>query len=284
MTLHTMCATQPLSPATEPMIQRMVTSALFAGFAAALLAGLLHFVFVQKLILLGEQYESGALVHFKGVGGAADPAASNAGAAVSSAAPDAGSAKPEAATGGAAAGSTTMAAQGMPPPDAAEDSFSRNAWTVLFYNFGYFGYALVMLAGFGLAETFGKRITLREGLLWGIAGYAAFQLAPAMGLAPELPGIMAADLTARKIWWLGTAICTAAALGLLGYGRGMASVIGAVALLALPHLIGAPELESYSGVAPPELASTFAARVLGVGLMVWATLGAVAGWLWSRPQ
>ena len=47
------------------MIQKMVTSALIAGFGAGLLAALLHFAFVQQYILLGEQYESGALTHFE---------------------------------------------------------------------------------------------------------------------------------------------------------------------------------------------------------------------------
>ncbi|WP_426034012.1 CbtA family protein [Cypionkella sp. TWP1-2-1b2] len=263
------------------MIQRMLTSAVFAGFAAGLLAALLHFVFVQKLILLGEQYETGALVHFNGVaaGGHAD---------------DHYHAAPEA----SAADVTATAPATTEAPDAAQadghehkheaaeedGAASRNAWTSLFFGLAYVGYALFLVAGYGLAEVFGKRVTLREGLLWGIAGYAAFQLAPAMGLEPELPGTMAADLTARQIWWIGTALCTAAGLGLLGYGKGVASVIGAVLLLAIPHVIGAPELESYSGVAPPELASTFAARSLGVGLIVWSAMGALSGWLWSRPQ
>ncbi|MGB7271275.1 MAG: CbtA family protein, partial [Albidovulum sp.] len=55
------------------MIQRMVTSALFAGCAAGLFAALLHFAFVQEYILLGEKYETGALVHFGGASDAPAP-------------------------------------------------------------------------------------------------------------------------------------------------------------------------------------------------------------------
>ncbi|MEO5613430.1 MAG: CbtA family protein [Cypionkella sp.] len=256
----------------------MLTSAVFAGFAAGLLAALLHFAFVQKLILLGEEYETGALVHFNGVA-ASGHADDHDHAALEAPAADA--------TAMAPATPKTVEADGHEHKhEAVEEggAFSRNASTSLFYGLEFVGYALVLVAGYGLAEAFGKRVTLREGLLWGIAGYAAFQLAPAMGLEPELPGTMAADLAARQIWWIGTALCTAAALGLLSYGQGVASLIGAVLLLAIPHVIGAPELESYSGVAPPELASTFAARSLGVGLIVWSALGAFSGWLWSRPQ
>ncbi len=281
MTPPMMCVTLLASPATEPMIQRMLTSAMLAGLAAGLLAALLHFAFVQKLILLGEEYETGALVHFNGVaaGGHVDDHDHAAPEAPAADATATAPATPEAPAAAEADGHEHM-------HEAAEEggAVSRDAMTSLFFGLAYVGYGLGLLAGYGLAEAFGKRVTLREGLLWGIAGYAAFQLAPAMGLEPELPGTMAADLAARQIWWIATAICTAAALGLLGYGKGVASVIGAVALLAVPHVIGAPELESYSGVAPPELASSFAARSLGVGLIVWSALGALAGWLWSRPQ
>ena len=141
---------------------------------------------------------------------------------------------------------------------------------------------MLLVAGFGLARAYGIAITEREGLLWGVAGFAAFQLAPAMGLAPELPGTMAADLAARQLWWWGTVAATATGLGLLAYGRGLASTALAVVLLAAPHVIGAPEIEGFSGVAPPEVSAAFAARVLGVALAVWALLGWVAGYLWSR--
>ena len=50
------------------MIQRMLASALIAGFAAGLLAAVLHFALIQELIFLGEKYETGALVHFAGAG------------------------------------------------------------------------------------------------------------------------------------------------------------------------------------------------------------------------
>jgi predicted cobalt transporter CbtA len=56
-------------------------------------------------------------------------------------------------------------------------------------------------------------------------------------------------------------------------------------LLALPHAVGAPVPEAFSGIAPPELAAGFAARSLGVALAVWAVLGWIAAEVWSRhPQ
>lgn len=245
------------------MIQRMLASALFAGFAAGLLAALLHFAFVQKLILLAEQYETGALVHYQGVSPDDGHADHNHDAAAT--------------TEGAAPAEGTDAV-GHDAGDASD--LQRNAFTVLFFTLTYAGYGLLMVAGFALAELFGHKIEVRQGLFWGLAGYAAFQLAPAMGLEPELPGTEAADLTARQIWWVGTVLATAGAAALWAYGRGAVAKITAIVILAAPHVIGAPHLENFSGVVPPELASEFAAHSLGVALLAWLGLGSFATRLW----
>ena len=248
------------------MFQKMLTSALGAGCAAWLLAAVLHFALVQEYILLGEPYEPGAAVHFAG------------------AAPQSADADHTHDEGDATASHDTgdVASHDQHSHGGGASEASRDVWTVVFFGLVYVAYAMMLVAGFGLARAYGIAITEREGLLWGIAGFAAFQLAPAMGLAPELPGTMAADLAARQVWWWGTVAATATGLGLLAYGRGLASTALAVVLLAAPHVIGAPEIEGFSGVAPPEVSAAFAARVLGVALAVWALLGWVAGYLWSR--
>lgn len=268
MTLHMMCATRLAFPATDTMIQKMLASALIAGVVAGLFAALLHFAFVQKFILLGEEYETGAAVHFAGV---APQTAADAHTH------DAGDVEHTHETGAAPAHDHSAHADGN-----AQGTFSRDAFTVLFAGLVYVAYALIMVAGFGLARIYGHVTTAREGLLWGVAGFAAFQLAPAMGLAPELPGTIAADLGARQVWWWGTAAATGTGLALLAYGRGALAVALAAVLLAAPHAIGAPMLEGFSGVAPPEVSGAFAARVLGVGLTVWALMGWIAGFVWAR--
>lgn len=245
------------------MFQKMLTGALGAGVAAWLLAAVLHFAFVQEYILLGEEYESGAAVHFGGIVPAGDHAADTS------------------SDGHDHDEGTAAHDHGAAEGEAASD-FTRNFWTVVFFGLIYVAYAMVLVAGFGLAQAWGKRITAREGLLWGIAGFAVFQLAPAMGLAPELPGTVAADLTERQFWWWGTAMATGMGLATLAYGRGAVALALGVFLLGVPHAIGAPEIGGYHGVAPPEVAAAFAARVLGAALAVWALMGWVAGYLWSR--
>ncbi|MCU0802684.1 MAG: CbtA family protein [Rhodobacteraceae bacterium] len=258
------------------MIRNMLASAVFAGVAAGLLAAVLHFAFVQPYILLGEEYESGAAVHFAGVAGGAAGDAHD-----PSQAHGDGHAHEHAAGEGADAPADAHDHAGH-DHGAGGDPITRNALTVLFAGLVYLAYALILVAGFGLARVFGHVIGLREGVLWGIAGFAAFQLAPAMGLTPALPGTMAADLADRQVWWWATVAATAGGLGLIAYGRGLGAAALGVVMLALPHVIGAPLPEGYAGVAPPEVAAAFSARVLGVALVVWAVLGGIAGYVWAR--
>lgn len=242
------------------MFQRMLASALFAGAAAGLIAALLHFAFVQPLILLGEQYETGAITHFTS-----------------------GSSTPAAEAGHSHDAGTEEAAHSHDHAAAPSD-LQRNGLTVLFMGLVYIAYGMLLTAGFGLSDNLGQRIGPTQGMLWGLAGFAAFQLAPAMGLAPELPGTIAAELGARQVWWWGTVAATATGIGLLAYGRQLWMFVLAGVLLAVPHVIGAPQPEAFFGAAPPEVAAAFTARVLGTGLAVWACLGWLAGHFWSRPS
>lgn len=255
------------------MLKHMLTGALFAGVLAGLLAALLQYFLVQPLIVLSERYESGELVHFAGVAGAeAAHDHDHDATAADSAAPVADT----------TAAPATEAHEHHHDDGDETPPLTRNLLTVGFLALVYVGYGLILTAGFALAAQFGIEITARQGLLWGLAGFAAFQLAPAIGLAPELPGTPAADLTARQIWWVGTAIATAGGLALIGYGRSLVPILAGVVLLALPHVIGAPELDNYGGVVPPELSAAFAARALAVGLIAWSVLGWLAGRFWSQ--
>jgi len=121
-------------------------------------------------------------------------------------------------------------------------------------------------------------------VLWGFAGFIAFQLAPSVGLPIEVPGSAAADLQDRQIWWFATAIATTAGLWLLGYGKGWAQYAAAVVLILMPHVIGAPLPDAYYGPTPPELASLFASRALAVALIGWAILGLLAGYFWEKEN
>ncbi|GAD56168.1 CbtA family protein [Limimaricola cinnabarinus] len=168
---------------------------------------------------------------------------------------------------------------GAPP---LGDAIGRHLGTIALNIVGWIGFGFVLAAGFALAARRGVRIDARAGLLWGLAGFAALALAPAFGLPPELPGTIAAEVSERQLWWGVTVVATALGLAVMAFGRGPGWLAGGAALIALPHLIGAPHLDRYFGTAAPELGALFATRALGVSAVAWALLGLLAGGIWSR--
>ena len=160
----------------------------------------------------------------------------------------------------------------------------RDGLSAIFSMLTYAGFALILVALMALAEGRGAIISARSGMLWGIAGFVAVLLAPAFSLPPEVPGVAAADILPRQVWWFATAISAGVAMWLLAFGRCWRAWGAAAVLLLAPHAIGAPEPDSFAGPVPTELGALFAARVLGVGLVVWVLLGLLSGVLWSSDH
>ena len=100
------------------------------------------------------------------------------------------------------------------------------------------GFALILVA---VSEFAGGIGSWRQGLFWGLAGFAVFTLAPGLGLPPELPAMPAADLFPRQVWWTATAVATAAGLALIAFRRSPLFAIVGVALIVAPHIVGAPQ-------------------------------------------
>jgi len=229
------------------MMTRILRTAGFAGLFAALLLTLMQSLWLTPLILKAETYESAA------------PAAHQ--------------------------HEHTEAAGGEHEHDAAawepEDGWQRVLSTT--------GGNLVVAVGFGLmlAGLYTLRAPGRtaEGLLWGLAGYAVFTLAPTLGLPPELPGTAAADLASRQIWWIGTAASTAVGLALMVFSRGWALKAAGAVLLVIPHVIGAPQPASHEALAPQVLEHQFRWAAQAINVVFWLALGLASAWLFRRaPQ
>lgn len=125
---------------------------------------------------------------------------------------------------------------------------------------------------------------LLTGAVWGLAGYAVFVLAPATGLPPELPGTQAADLHARQLWWVGTAIATAIGLGVLAFNPRLWSKVAAVVLMSIPHLIGSPQLASAQMLAPVDRYHEFVVATLIADASFWITLGLLSTLFYRRAE
>ncbi|MFT5485186.1 MAG: cobalt transporter subunit CbtA [Paracoccaceae bacterium] len=141
------------------------------------------------------------------------------------------------------------------------------------------GFALILTACFALS---GRPVTGQTGVLWGLAGFGIASLAPALGLPPEIPGSMAADLASRQMWWFLCVAATAGGLWAMVFRDGAVWTIGGIIAIALPHLIGAPQPESIGGNVPPELAAHFVAASLATAAIFWCATGWLAGTFWNR--
>jgi cobalt transporter subunit CbtA len=159
---------------------------------------------------------------------------------------------------------------------------SRDLLSMVFTMLIYTGYAMVMIALMSLAEGQGHRVDGRTGVLWGIAGFVAFHFAPGLSLAPEVPGVAAADVTERQIWWFATVAAACVAMWLIAFAGNLISYVVAAVLLMAPHVIGAPEPDVFTGPVPTEIGALFAARAFGVGLAAWVLLGSFAGYFWQK--
>lgn len=235
-------------PATEPgaMIVRYLLAALVAGLVSGLFMTGFQHLRVVPLILAAEAYEQPVGHH----------------------------------------GETAAEALSQPQSPAhahekqgAGDGLGRLWGTLLANLVTGTGFAL-LLAGVSLLS--GTPVTLANGLLWGACGWLAVQLLPALGLPPELPGFPAADLQARQLWWVATVACSAAGLWALALRGDAVSRIAGLALIAAPHIVGAPQPQETATDVPALLAADYAVAALATTLAFWLVLGLALGWFNKR--
>jgi len=154
------------------------------------------------------------------------------------------------------------------------DGFERFAYTVLSNVVTGIGFALILVA---VSELAGGIANWRHGVFWGLAGFSVFTLAPGLGLPPELPAMPAADLAARQVWWVATVLATAAGLALIAFRKSLPLTLLAVVLIVAPHIVGAPQPDSFETPIPEGLHHQFVVAVTITNLLFWLVLGAVAG-------
>ena len=224
------------------MFARIILTAVFAGLIAGVFAWGAHMVKTTPLILAAEVYENAA------------PAAPAAAQAHATAVPET-------------------------PAWEPADGLERNLYTLLADVVTGIGFAFMLAGAMALS---GRAVDARLGMAWGLAGFAALFAAPSLGLAPELPGMQAAGLGARQAWWLLTAAATAAGIAAIAFAPRPAVKALGVALLALPHVVGAPHPVLTSGPLPAELAAQFAAATLVITGLFWLVLGGLTGYFYRR--
>ena len=161
---------------------------------------------------------------------------------------------------------------------APEDGTERTFYTATNSVIVGIGFGLLL----GACYAFRGSVTWRKGILWGLAGFAAFHLAPSLGLPPELPGDAAAGLEQRQVWWLLTVIVTAAGLWIIAFQPNRYLKLFGVALILVPHLFGEPQPEVHEGLAPDELRIAFHFTSLATNAVFWIVLGMLSGYFFNR--
>lgn len=199
---------------------------------------------------------------------------------------------PAQAVEGAAHGHDEGAAQAWAPENGAE----RTGWTWVANILHAFGMALLVFAAMGVwfyqrgAPSLTANASLRVAGLVAAAGWLSFHLWPSLGLHAEVPGMDAAPLQARQIWWALAVGCAAGACAIAGFARGPWRWLVAAALLALPFVVGTPQLQgdALAGFGPEahaamaQLSAQFILATTWVALSFWLCMGLVGGLAFQR--
>ena len=176
---------------------------------------------------------------------------------------------------------------------APETPFERMVSTSLSNILTATGLSLItlalMLGSRFLPNRQATQVSWKQGLLWALAGYITFWLAPALGLPPEIPLQNAAPLEERQVWWVLTAICTALGLGIAVF-TDLPWRLVALLPLVVPHLVGAPHPEGAMFVGQSDeavralevLAMEFFGATAIANFILWLVIGIGGAWSVSK--
>jgi cobalt transporter subunit CbtA len=173
---------------------------------------------------------------------------------------------------------------------APEDGTERTRYTIFANIFAGIGFAAVLLSLMSQVQGQGlTRVNTAKGLLWGMGGFTAFFVAPGIGMPPEIPGMLAAPIEHRQLWWMLAVFGVGLGLLLLAFAPIRWKGLGVVAIV-LPYVVGVPHLHGMTFDHPDTLVvqKLMALQqdfILYSGLsnlLLWLVLGGLCGWLLNR--
>ena len=178
-----------------------------------------------------------------------------------------------------------------------ENGFERIGWTWVANSLHAFSMALLVFAVMGVwLYRRGAAVGSLSLAAWvAAAGFVSLHLWPSLGLQAKVPGMETAPLHARQVWWVLAVGSAVGACAVAGFGRASWRWLVAAALLALPFLVGAPQLQgdALAGFGPEarvalaQLSGQFIWATTGVALSFWGSMGLVGGLAfqrWVRPS
>jgi len=205
------------------IFSRIIYSAILAGFVAGVLLTSLQIASLNPIIFAAENYQLDATEMARGSSG-----------------------------DGHSDHSHNHGDEAWVPADGLE----RTAYT-LFANIlastGFAAMVLALMCQFCLARK--GNISWSQGSLWGLAGFTALFLAPAIGLPPEIPGMLAAAVEHRQIWWALSALSVTIGLGIIAFTPIRVKALGLL-FLVIPYIVGAPQVDAPMYFQPRVLAGS----------------------------
>ena len=223
------------------MFKNIFVSAVVCGAIAGVLATVMQMLLVTPLLMEAELFETGQSMHFITDGSPESP---------------------------------------IKHVDIWEDPY-RHLMTLCFNLVTFTGFGFILVAAMAFFQKRGFTLSKAEGIVAGVSGFIVFQLAPSVGLPPELPGTIGVTVGLKQTWWIITILSTTVGILLLFLDKHKVVSGAGIVFITIPHLIGHPKLETYFGVAPPELAAEFASRALAVSLIAWIILGVISSQFWK---
>ena len=223
------------------MFKNIFVSAVVCGAIAGVLATVMQMLLVTPLLMEAELFETGQSMHFITDGSPESP---------------------------------------IKHVDIWEDPY-RHLMTLCFNLVTFTGFGFILVAAMAFFQKRGFTLSKAEGIVAGVSGFIVFQLAPSVGLPPELPGTIGVTVGLKQTWWIITMLSTTVGILLLFLDKHKVVSGAGIVFITIPHLIGHPKLETYFGVAPPELAAEFASRALAVSLIAWIILGVISSQFWK---
>lgn len=173
---------------------------------------------------------------------------------------------------------------------APADGSERTLYTILANVSAGIGFSAILLALMSQLQSVGvARLNIVKGLVWGVAGFIAFFVAPGIGLPPEIPGVNAAPVEHRQLWWLLAVSCVGIGILLIAYAPLKIKAAGLIAI-AIPYVVHIPH---HSGPAfshpDPAAVETLTALhqkfIVASGasnLIFWVALGVISAWVLNR--
>lgn len=161
---------------------------------------------------------------------------------------------------------------------APENGTERTFFTLMTNTLLGIGFSLLIITLMTATEYSGWQ----SGLVWGLAGFCVFCLAPGLGLPPELPGAVQVELEHRQLWWAATVISTAIGLSLLFLNPAFTFRIVGILFIIAPHFfISTITIETISPV-PKDLSNSFIIASSVANILFWSAIGTLNGILKLR--